>query len=521
MRRPMDPWVADRVVRAVRLVLLLSAATGSGCQHVVLNPRLHDLSHAPSSRPGGEPLKVHMKSGELLVLESWRIADGGAAMEGTGVRYDVSRQVLGKGSLTAPLDQVALLESNDREAVGNLASAGLVALTTVWGTLSAICAIDPKSCFGSCPTFYLAGREGRPVAEGFSASIARSLEARDVDALPDAAPRGGRLRLVMRNEALETHAIRRLRLLAVPKPAGGRVFAAADGRFFPATRWSMPISCVGPEGDCLPQVSRADGSERGSAADGHDLAAREELTLTFGAPPPRAGLVIGARQTLMTTFVFYQTLAFLGNDAGEWLAAMERGGPDGARPAMAMARILGGIEAEVAEADGSWRPIGRFDEAGPISGDVQVIPLEAPSGPLRVRLRMAKGHWRIDWVAVADLQPPASPRTIDLERVERASHADPEALSSLRGERRRLITLPGDEYQLSFRLDGAPPSELFLESEGYYYEWLRGDWLREADPAMVALIARRPVEALRRLAGPFKAREADADMVFWNSRFAR
>ena len=85
-----------------------------------------------------------------------------------------------------------------------------------------------------------------------------------------------------------------------------------------------------------------------------------------------------------------------------------------------------------------------------------------------------------------------------------------------------MITLPGDDYLLTFAL---PPeevgSELFLESEGYYYEWMREEWLREEDPAMVAMIVARPEEALRRLARPFKAHEAGAEQAFWGSRFGR
>ncbi len=66
-----------------------------------------------------------------------------------------------------------------------------------------------------------------------------------------------------------------------------------------------------------------------------------------------------------------------------------------------MARRLGGIEAEVSDAGGGWRPIGTFDEAGPIASDVQVLPFETHGpGPVRVRLRMAKGHWRLDHVAL-------------------------------------------------------------------------------------------------------------------------
>ena len=70
---------------------------------------------------------------------------------------------------------------------------------------------------------------------------------------------------------------------------------------------------------------------------------------------------------------------------------------DKARRALGMARTLGGIEIGVREGNGEWRASGTFDEAGPIASDVQVVPFEATGrGPLRVRLRQAKGHWRID-----------------------------------------------------------------------------------------------------------------------------
>ena len=112
-----------------------------------------------------------------------------------------------------------------------------------------------------------------------------------------------------------------------------------------------------------------------------------------------------ARQSLLTTFLFYQTLAYMGRHAGDWLAAAETGGPERARDLLGMGRVLGGIEVEVAEAGGEWHRVGVFDEAGPIAGDVQTVPLPVrpERGPLKVRLRMAKGHWRIDWVALGDL----------------------------------------------------------------------------------------------------------------------
>jgi hypothetical protein len=168
--------------------------------------------------------------------------------------------------------------------------------------------------------------------------------------------------------------------------------------------------------------------------------------------------------------------------------------------------------------------VGSFDEAGPIAGDTQVIPLpERPrGGPLEVRLRMAKGHWRVDQVALGELGAPVQARAIPPVSVERDGRPDPGALTALLGNGRHLITLPGDAYRLSFALPkGTDRSELFLESEGYYYEWMRAEWMREEDPAMVSLIINRPEEALRRLAAPFKAQEAGAEQTFWSSRFGR
>lgn len=502
-------------------LLVVATVLAAACGPRVLTPSLHQVSAALDVGGKSVQVKAHMRSGELYVLDSWRLAEDGRVLEGTGTRYTVLREPRGTGQQALPVEEIALLETNNSEMVSSLGVFGLSTLTTVWGALSVACVADPKSCFGSCPTFYLEDDADRPRAEGFSASIARALEARDVDALPDARPRAGRLAIRMRNEALETHAVRRLRLLAAPRPAGGQVFATEDGRFFPARRVAPPSRCRGPEGDCLAPIARADGQDRLSEADAADLATREELELLFPDPPEKAGIVIGARQSLMTTFLFYQSLAYMGPRAGEYLAALERGGPERALKMMGMARVLGGIDVEVAGADHAWRSVGRFDEAGPIAGDVQVIPLQAPLGPLRVRLRMAKGHWRLDWVALAELGAPVPVRPIEAESVERAGRPDPAALATLRSGLRHLVTLPGDEYRVAFRVGDTDASELFLESEGYYYEWLRAEWWREEDPAMAALIVGRPEEALRRMAGSFKAHEAAAEQAFWNSRFRR
>ncbi|MBL8138931.1 MAG: hypothetical protein JNL48_20075 [Acidobacteria bacterium] len=460
----------------------------------------------------------------MYVLDAWRMAPDGSRLEGTGSHFTMLRAPAGTGPQSIPVDSIALVETNAPDRVTSLAAGVLTGLTVVMGTITGACLADPKSCFGSCPTFYIdEDSTGRPEAEGFSESIARVLEARDVDALTTARPTGRQFALTMRNEAQETHAVRRVRLLTVARPPGGRVIAGADGRYHPATGFARPDSCVAAEGDCLAAVTKHDGHERRSLADAGDLATREDVDLVFPPTRGRVGLVISARQTLLTTFLFYQTMAYLGRSGGDFLAALERGGTQDAPQVMGMARVLGGIEASVAEGDGPWTSIGSFNEAGPIAGDVRILPFESGGrAPIRVRLRQAKGHWRLGWVALAQVGEPVAPQVIEAAAVTREGRPDPVALARVRGLDGHLATMPGDAYRISFDLPRSGPElELFLETEGYYYEWMRTEWLPEENPLMAALALGSPERALRLLAGPFKEREAGLEAAFWASRFRK
>lgn len=495
-----------------------------GCAHRVLNPELHPAGDLPAAPADLHVLKAHMRSGEVYVLDSWQLDDGGERLEGSGILYTIEREELTRGPVSIDMAQVALFETNRPDSVRE-GGAGLLAfMTTVTGAVSVYCLANPKSCFGSCPTFYLEGSDpDRPAAEGFSASFARALEARDVDALPGPRVRGDRVVVTMRNEALETHAVRRVRLLVAPRPAGARVLAGVDGRFYPTRAASPARACRAPEGDCLESVATPGGAERYSAADPHDLATREVVEVEFAPAGGRLGLALTARQTLLTTHLFYRSLGYFGSRAGEHLAMLERGGPALAARATGMARRLGGIAAEVSETGGEWRPIGTFDEAGPIASDVKVLPFETRgAGPVRVRLRMAKGHWRLDHLELVSLGPSVEPLVVLPRAVERGPGSDPRALDLLRREEGHLVTVPGDSYRLVFELPQVDGElELFLESEGFYYEWMREEWLAEEDAAMASLVLSDPAEALRRMAGPFKRHEPEMERAFWASRYRR
>jgi hypothetical protein len=496
------------------------------CSIPVREPRLHEASAPPPRTEKAPELKVHMKSGELLVLTEWTASPGGDRISGRGRFFDPARASQGEpGWHDVAVADVALLETNAPESIRSL-GLGIIATTTaLLGSITGACAISPKSCFGSCPTFYLEDARGRepdrPQAEGFSESIARVLEARDLDALLVTRPPGSEVALVMRNEALETHAVRRVRLVAAPRPEGGRVLAGPGDRLFAAGPLVPPLECRAPEGDCGPALAALDGADRASETDGRDLAAREIVELRFPPASGTLGVAIAARHTLLSTFLFYQTMAYTGRRSGTVLAAMERGGPEAGRRALGMARALGGIEVEVREGGGAWRPAGTFDEAGPIAGDLRVVPFEAGgSGPIGVRLRLARGHFRIDAVALARLGGEIAPVRVEPLAVERGRSRDERALALLRDGERHLVTRAGDAYRLRFRLpEGGAPFELFLESEGFYYEWMREEWLAEEDVGLAALAVLDPREALRRLAPLYKEREGGLERSFWKSRF--
>ena len=105
--------------------------------------------------------------------------------------------------------------------------------------------------------------------------------------------------------------------------------------------------------------------------------------------------------------------------------------------------------------------------------------------------------------------------------VRRDGRPAPEALALLTDPDGVLVTLPGDRYELIYDL---PPDsgsrEPFLESRGYYLEWMREEWRAEENPALAALMFRRPELALHLLAPAFKELEPDMEAHFWGSRYA-
>jgi hypothetical protein len=462
-------------------------------------------------------LKCHLWDGSVIVLQDYRLE--GEAVVGDGIRYDSTRAPVERRHFTVPLTEVALFETNRPETVSSARVPIMATVTVASAALTALCITAPKACFGSCPTIYAPGSKGYTLqAEGFSSSIAKILEATDVDALSDV-PEGEIVsRLEVTNEAPETHAIESMTLLAAERPKDGFVFRSGS-RYFTANHPQAPTKCVSASGDCLAAVSQADELEYKSDTDGEDLTHKEIVELEFpNRKEARLGLVLTARNTLLNSYLFYQALAYLGEEAGNYLALLERGRLPALSGSRRIGDLLGGVDVSVSDGKGGFLPAGQYFEVGPLAKETEVF--EIPKGaatPLVVRLTMSRGNMRLDRIAQIALGAEVIPERLEPMRVVKGGTEEAAALAQLREPNRYLVTYPGDAYDLFFPKPKCERCAWFVESRGYYYEWMRDVWFVEQDRAKLVKLLFAPEAALKELAPAYRRIEPEIDRLFWES----
>ena len=467
-------------------------------------------------------LKVHMKNGNLYVLNQWGTDSTRQIVHGTGVLLNSRRDTLRRDTFAIGMDSVALLETNELRPAGP--STAITVFTGITAFIAAYCIANPKACFGSCPTFYTSADDSiHPDAEGFSASISPSLEATDIDALFHARADSEQFSLIMKNEALETHVVRYVDLLVAPKSSRhSRVLVDDTGTFRESPELLSPTTASAPEGDCLPLLIAADRRERFSTADENNLATKEFIELEFNRlSEAQYGVIIGCRQTLLSTYLLYQTYAYMGSKAGYWLAQIERNKLK-LKPNSIVQR-LGGIDIAIRTPNDQWQAAGRINEYGPLAIDFHLVPIpEKIAGKLTVRLTMTKGNWRIDYVGLARLTGTVKPIRLQPVAVLKDGIPDMSAYTVLCDSSKQLVSMPGDTYTLVYFIPKPYRNgELFIRSRGYYLEWIRNEWIAEENPNDLLDLFLRPEVSLKRLAPEFKQVESGMEECFWRSRYER
>ncbi len=517
------PFFRSYRTACAAVVLLLVILLGAGCGVSTVSKQLIAPTQIRSAQHGSGFLKAHMVAGDMYVLNDWRVDSTQTRINGSGNHLDWNRELLDSGLCSVLLDSVVIFETNEVQPSAAVAALGIV--TVASAVVSIICIANPKACFGSCPTFYVDDGDSLLLqAEGFSSSVAPALEATDIDALYRAKLNGATATITMTNEAYETHVVRHADLLAVERFSSGRIISTSDKQFWEVMESVAPKVTAGTNEMGTSLLADFDGDEWFSLADSTDLSTKEEIELKFPSiDGERFGIAIASRQSLMSTYLFYQTLAYMGTGAGEIFAALERRGPGMISEFRSFGEDLGNIEVLLPDSVGNWQSAGVIRETGPLATDMHLLLLPpSVSSPTSARIRVTKGYWRLDQIALVSVGEQRLPQRIHPSKAIRQGQSDPAALDALLDEARTLVTLPGDTVKLTYELPQPPQCyEYFLESRGYYLEWMRENWLEQEDRAMAMKIITNPQAALKTLAADYKRIEAQMEDYFWRSRYAK
>lgn len=509
---------------------ILSIVAIQACRTYYFRSNYQDVNmllHATGQMQTKLFLKAHLKDGEICILrDSWEVDTLRNLVSGTGSRFDFNRTQTFEGSMSIPVDSVAIFETNSKivnPEAGRIAALSILAGVEV--VIGLICLTNPKACFGSCPTFYMNDKEYYHYAdaEGFSNAISPSLEYADIDALNNKTVLSGQFSITMKNEALETHCVNDVKLLAYPRLKGERVFQSPENEFYLCEN-NYPVSkAMAAEGNITALLQREDIYERFSLADESNLSSREEVFVNFSnvQNPNDLGLIISFRQTLMTTYLFYSSMGYMGDNVSDVFSILETDSKM-RNKFDATTKELGNIDVYLwNEKKGQWEWQDKIYETGPIAINRQFLPLKThgTGSDIKLKLVMNKGLWRIDYLSLTNIRKKVNPLEISPVSILNKGKSDPAALASIRKENEYLISMPGSEYTFNFTLpDKNSDYELFLYSKGYYLEWMREHWIKDKDLLKLRQMVYHPKDYLKVEAKAYKRYENEMEQEFWNSK---
>lgn len=488
---------------------------------------VNSLIHQTKNLQAKPFLKAHLRNGDICILkDSWKVDSTLNTVSGTGTKYDFNRKIIFEGIISVPINSVAIFETNDK--IQNPEAGRIAALSILAGVeviVGLICISNPKACFGSCPTFYENDNDNFHYAdaEGFSNAISPSLEYYDIDALNNKPVSNNMFSITMKNEALETHCVKNVKLFAYPRKKGERIYQSPKNDFYICKNTYTLSKAKADEGDITALLSHQDRQERFSLSDVNNLSSKEEIFLGFDNIKDKndLGLILNFRQTLMTTYFIYSAMGYMGDKVGDMFAKLEKD-PSLRNRFDATSKNLGGIDIFLFNEQKSiWELQSGFYESGPIAINKQLVPLQNVSSNEKVKLKIVlnKGLWRMDYVALTNITEKVKPIEISPSSVINKGKFDNLALSTINSLDKYLISMPGSEYKFNFTLPNQNSDyELFLYSKGYYLEWMREHWIKDKDLLKLKQMVDNPKKYLKVEAKNYKRYEKTMEQEFWNSK---
>jgi hypothetical protein len=512
------------------LALVIVVAAIQSCATYYFRSNYKDansLMHETKNLQTKPFLKAHLKNGGICILnDSWQIDTTLNVVSGNGTQYDYNRRQTFQGLINIPIDSVALFETNVKirnPEAGRIAALSLLAGLDV--AVGIICLTNPKACFGSCPTFYLNENDNFHYsdAEGFSNAIIPSMEYYDIDAIKPPVIKNNSFSITMKNEALETHCVNDVKILAYPIEKGERVFQPPSNDFYLCKNNYTLSNANANEGNITTLLNSPDRKERFSLSDKDNLNSKEEIYLNFEdvKNSKDLGLILHFRQTMMTTYLFYSAMGYMGDNVSEFFARLETDAKM-RNKFDATTKDLGGIDTYIwDEKTKTWMNQAQINETGPIAINKQFIPLQNPQTGAKVKIKLVlnKGLWRLDYAALTNVKKQVKPIELSPISIYNKGKLDKRALHEINAPEKYLLSMPGSEYTFNFTLPNASVEyEYFIYSKGYYLEWMREHWIKDKDLIKLNQMVYNPKKFLREEAKNYKQYESKMEQEFWNSK---
>src|SRR5213080_3298442 len=478
------------------LRVFLSAALGlvaGACIWVFHSVRVEAIGSNADSLAIQTPVKAHLRDGSTVLYRAGVLL-ARDTLRGPGVRYGLTLRDSTAVSVVA-LDSVVAMESFRRATNGTttaivstlatsaaLLAAGAVAFVIACSSENGICS--------NCPTVYAdsAGTWALQ-AEGFSYTLGPTFEARDVDRLGIRPDRDGRIRLEVRNEALETEYFNRLELLEVHHAADETALPDPNGATL-AVFELVPATTIADAAGRDLRLLLALPDAAAFRTDARTLAGASPVHLDDAiylvAPAPAGGdsvaLVLRLRNSLLASLLYSEVmLGDRGARSLDWIGReLDSGGVTLAR----WQEQRMGMRIAVWDGRG-YREIARLRDSGPHAwNDVAVLIPVVQRDSVRVRLSFPADNWRIDRVVFAMRARRPVVRTLAFELLDAQGRDDSSALASVRlADQRYLRTSPGERFTVVAEV-GAAAAELaqtfLIATQGYYQPWIGRDGLRAA-----------------------------------------
>lgn len=440
------------------------------------------------------PTKVFLHNTSVVLYKNgFKIKDG--VLIGDGEIHHLDGKMRKSNSLSVPIDSVAVVTYYGTESTGGSAFGSF--LLGLYGgfltPLSIYCLSCPKCCFGSCPTIYTFNGENYELeAELFSYSISRYFQESDLDKLSIPNNSNQEYPIRISNEALETHYIDQFSLLEINHPPGTQVFPTYGGDIICTGELKQPSNVTNFLGEDITELVNK--SDKNVYRSGEELVEKisdgvtydiVDLQLDLPNGTKEVNLILKLRNTLLTTILFYElVLSSQGFEAIEWTEKMQNNYIY-AKLFNELYKSYAGIRIKTFK-EGSWEIQSKIGDIGPIAWkEIAVkIPVEVENNSTLIRLEFFPDNFMIDYIGyecsrilndtyqVNLLQPQ---NIVDDENKFRY-----ELIEVLeKPDEKYLITNPGESYYLNYNLTSGDTTNtsVFIQSKGYYIEWIRGSWL--------------------------------------------